>query len=195
MPRKLPNATASYVVHQRVANGVHDPRPAPAARDAARASRVGKIAYPDSPRVGTARRRFCPRGAEPGAAPLPTLRLRKGAKRRENRMAQASLSLTSQSPIHRFRALSPRAETKTRRPAREAGGHRPTARCALGRHKCFGSPHPEERPQGASRRMRLRGEAVLRDACCARSSGRGRRKNGTRCSIRSPKGSAASSIA
>src|SRR5262252_8291985 len=28
-------------------------------------------------------------------------------------------SLTSPSPIHRFRALSPRAETKTSRPARE----------------------------------------------------------------------------
>src|SRR5215467_15360366 len=77
-------------------------------------------------------------------------------------------SLTSPSPIHRFRALSPRAETKTSRPAREAGGHRPTARCALGRHRCF-EPHPEERPKGASRRMRRRVALVLRDACCAHS--------------------------
>src|SRR5262249_8573778 len=77
-------------------------------------------------------------------------------------------SLTSQSPIHRFRALSPRAETKTSRPAREAGGHRPTARCALGWHRCF-EPHPEERPKGASRRMRRRVALVLRDACCAHS--------------------------
>ncbi len=46
-------------------------------------------------------------------------------------------SLTSQSPIHSFRPLSPRAATKISRPVREAGGHRPTARCALGRHRCL----------------------------------------------------------
>src|SRR5438552_18222255 len=48
-----------------------------------------------------------------------------------------AVALTSPGPIHRFRALSPRAATTTRRPAREAGGHRPTARCALGRHRCL----------------------------------------------------------
>jgi hypothetical protein len=46
-------------------------------------------------------------------------------------------SLTLQPPIHTFRALSLRADNETRRPVQETGGHRPTARCALGRHRCL----------------------------------------------------------
>src|SRR5262245_66286995 len=58
--------------------------------------------------------------------PPPTPTERVAGQRDNTRNTRSSgagqPSLTSPSPIHRFRALSPRAETKTSRPAREAGG-------------------------------------------------------------------------
>src|SRR5262249_19430217 len=85
------------------------------------------------------------RNRAPHPTPLPA-RLARGAREPTECAARrnassgfvlAEASLTSPSRIHRFRALSPRAETRTSRPVREAGGHRPTARCALGRHRCL----------------------------------------------------------
>ena len=150
----------------------------------------------------------------PGSRASPAPR-NDARKMRRGTMPAISLegpSLTSPGPIHRFRALSPRVATTTRRPAREAGGHRPTARCALGRHRCLVlervctnrvMPGLDPGIHLLAKRMDCRVEpgndelrGVLRRWMdCRAKPGNDEARNRTRCSIRSPNGSAASSIA